>query len=223
MDKKWTIKDLAIITLSIIGILGLSILIVRFLKPEPSILSLIIEIPLYLLTIIMIFYFIYKKEIPLEEYGIGNFSFKYFFFSLLIALGLLFVGGFIYELINNLFGLKDDTLSFLESISSNNIWINIINLKVITSFLAPFAEELFFRGVIFKFFRQRKSFLYSATVSSLIFSLIHFNLAAFPFLFLLGFVCAFVFEKFKSILYPIIVHMVINNFGANVVLIEILK
>lgn len=132
------------------------------------------------------------------------------------------MGGELSNLLSKLIGGESGSLSSNEIISDKN-WINILNFKIVIALLVPFAEEVLFRGFLFKYIRQEKSFLFSAILSSLLFSLIHFDLSSLPFTFLLGFTAAFTYEKGGSLFYPILIHMGVNNIASTAFLLSALN
>ena len=55
-------------------------------------------------------------------------------------------------------------------------------------FVIPLAEEFMFRGVLYKRYRERQNFWYSAIGSSILFSLMHVSMTQMFYTFLLGLV-----------------------------------
>jgi membrane protease YdiL (CAAX protease family) len=89
--------------------------------------------------------------------------------------------------------------------------INALYMLVLAGIVAPFAEELLFRGVFYSMLRQKWSVLPSVLLSSFIFGLIHGNLAVGLTGFLMGIVAALVFEYSKSLWTSFVVHAVNNS------------
>jgi uncharacterized protein len=76
--------------------------------------------------------------------------------------------------------------------------------------VAPFAEELFFRGFLYQSFRNSFGVLPGALLSALIFGAIHFEFFKLVQLAILGVILALLFEKTGSLWPPIILHAVNN-------------
>jgi len=77
--------------------------------------------------------------------------------------------------------------------------LRAVGIFVIIALLAPLAEELVFRRLLFVALRRETdSFMLSAVISSLCFSLLHPN-AAFPVVFTIGMVSCFLVSRFRSI------------------------
>jgi membrane protease YdiL (CAAX protease family) len=77
-------------------------------------------------------------------------------------------------------------------------------------FVAPFAEEVVFRGVSFRGLRRRLGFFPAAACSAALFSLAHLDLQHGLQLFVVGIVLAWTVERSGSILPGILLHAVIN-------------
>ncbi len=89
-----------------------------------------------------------------------------------------------------------------EIVYSGNLFVQILA----TCIGAPFAEELLFRGLVYKRMRTKFNILPSMIFSSLIFGAVHGNIVQFVYAFLIGLIVAFIYEKFKTIWAPIIFH-----------------
>lgn len=93
-----------------------------------------------------------------------------------------------------------------EVLYSAGIAVQFISLGIII----PVAEELMFRGVLFKRYREYNKFLGAALYSTFLFALIHGNIVQFLYTFGLGMFLAYVYEKYGSIKAPILLHIVVN-------------
>lgn len=82
---------------------------------------------------------------------------------------------------------------------------------IVLGLIVPIAEELIFRGVMFRRYRENRMFLYSALWSSLFFALMHSNGMQTMYGFLLGILLCYVYEKFGSIQAPVCLHVVLNT------------
>lgn len=77
-------------------------------------------------------------------------------------------------------------------------------------FVIPLAEELMFRGILYKRYRERQNFWYSAICSSVLFSFMHVSITQMLYTFLLGLMLAYVYEKFGSFSAPFVLHVFFN-------------
>ena len=81
---------------------------------------------------------------------------------------------------------------------------------LVLGIVVPVAEELMFRGILFKRFRETQGFWYSALCSSLLFCLMHTNMTQMIYTFLLGLMLSYLYEKYNSFRAPLFLHIVVN-------------
>lgn len=93
-----------------------------------------------------------------------------------------------------------------ERIYSGGIFIQILSTVII----APVVEELLFRGLIYKRLRANLKTVPAMLLSAFIFGLVHANIVQFVYAFLIGIIVAFVYERFRTIVAPVLFHL-----GAN--------
>ena len=86
----------------------------------------------------------------------------------------------------------------------------MIDSYVATAVGAPIVEELMFRGVIYRRLRRMAGVIPSAIIVSLLFGVYHGNWIQAPYAFLLGLACVYVYERYKSIIAPMILHGTAN-------------
>lgn len=91
-------------------------------------------------------------------------------------------------------------------------WLNFLVTLLGAGVLAPISEELYFRGLIHRWFQGRLGFWPRVVLSSFIFGLAHFDsLGVVASSWVLGMVNAVAFEKSKSLWLPIAIHMITNS------------
>ncbi|KAA0955354.1 CPBP family intramembrane metalloprotease [Planococcus sp. ANT_H30] len=76
----------------------------------------------------------------------------------------------------------------------------------------PVLEELVFRRVLFGSLNQTTNFFFATAVSALVFALIHFDFTHLLLYFTTGLILAFLYQKTKSIITPIIAHICLNGY-----------
>lgn len=87
-------------------------------------------------------------------------------------------------------------------------------LQVITAGIAgPIVEELIFRGLIYNRIKKMTGVVLAAILSGVIFGAYHGNWVQAPYAIIIGLVCVYVYEKYKSIIAPIILHITANMFS----------
>jgi membrane protease YdiL (CAAX protease family) len=91
-------------------------------------------------------------------------------------------------------------------------WFGALILFIGVGILAPISEELFFRGLIYNWCRQRWGIWVSALLSSAWFALGHIDsLGVAVSSFLMGVVIAWVYERTKSLWLAIAIHIITNS------------
>ena len=76
--------------------------------------------------------------------------------------------------------------------------------------IAPIAEEVIFRGVIYTCLKRYSERYFAAVASSILFALIHANLASFAPLFVLGMFFALAYEITGNLSVPVLMHSFFN-------------
>ncbi|WP_353048227.1 type II CAAX endopeptidase family protein [Planococcus sp. ISL-110] len=76
----------------------------------------------------------------------------------------------------------------------------------------PILEELVFRRVLFGSLNQTTNFFFATAISALVFALIHFDFTHLLLYFTTGLILAFLYQKTKRIITPIIAHICLNGY-----------
>lgn len=84
-------------------------------------------------------------------------------------------------------------------------------LLILVAIIAPIAEELFFRGMLYPLLRRRWSAHVAIVVNGFLFALIHFIPILIPGLFFVGIVLAWVRERSGSLIPCILLHAMQNG------------
>lgn len=105
--------------------------------------------------------------------------------------------------------LKEQNVSSLMSKSS---WLIFIMISVLAIFIAPVVEEYVFRHMFYRSFRKRFSFWAAAVLSSLLFTVAHFNIAASISIFGVGIYNCYLYDKY-GYRAAVINHSIFNSFA----------
>lgn len=113
--------------------------------------------------------------------------------------------------------------AFMELIPFPKQWIDSYNdasssignasttmLILSVSLIGPLAEELLFRGLIYTRLRHGMPGAAAALISSLLFGLAHGTVIWFFYTFAVGLICVWCFERFRTLLAPILLHITFN-------------
>lgn len=198
-----------------IGLIILLLLLALFLTislkldlANSNISSLLLIIPQLLMMIPIVIIFLWRK---VDWKEIGFFKFKWE--DLALGLGLLVFVYFI-SIINNLVMTMLGVVTQAETIFEVLNEIDSLAVFILAStVVAPIFEELFFRGFLFKGFRQKYGWKIAVVLSALIFSLFHGQVATLIPTFLLGSLFAYIHQRTESILPCIIMHFLVNSVG----------
>jgi membrane protease YdiL (CAAX protease family) len=79
--------------------------------------------------------------------------------------------------------------------------------------IAPFAEEVFFRGYVFRFVTERGGLVLGIVVSSLLFALVHFHPPLLAVYFLYGILFAWLYRWTGRLIAPVTAHVTVNLVG----------
>jgi membrane protease YdiL (CAAX protease family) len=86
-------------------------------------------------------------------------------------------------------------------------WLIVATIVI----FAPIAEELFFRGVVFNAWLREAGRPWAYVGSAALFAAIHLSLVSLLPIFLLGLALAWVYERTRSLLAPIVMHATVNG------------
>lgn len=110
------------------------------------------------------------------------------------------------------FGIEADPQAAEQALFVVDPWLAVVAIVI----LAPVAEEVFFRGVVFNAWLREGGPRYAFIGSSLLFMVLHLSVAAAVPIFLLGLALAWIYRRTGNLLAPIAMHATVN--GISVVL-----
>ncbi len=102
-------------------------------------------------------------------------------------------------------------------------WYGIVLMILSVGILAPIAEELFFRGLLFDFFKQKTGVTWAILITSLLFGMAHYDsLAVVGSSFVMGLAMAYAVEKTRSLWIAIFMHIATNT-GAVILMVLLMQ
>ena len=158
------------------------------------------------LAIVWLFYLIRKKKF-FNEIQLNKCSIKNLVMTLLFGVSFTFVLNSIISLIPFPDSLVE---SFMESHSMITNSDNVILSYVSTALFAPVVEEVIFRGLIYTRLKSGMNIIAAAAISSLMFGVLHGEVIWIITAFFYGLAFVWIFEKTKSLLAPIVIHIANN-------------
>ena len=102
--------------------------------------------------------------------------------------------------------LEQDIVLNLKRSAPSEIFKFIVSIVIV----APIIEEITFRGLFYRILKKNYSILISSVIVALIFSIVHLNILAFTVLVTLSLFLNYIYEKYGSIFYPILLHSTFN-------------
>jgi membrane protease YdiL (CAAX protease family) len=110
-----------------------------------------------------------------------------------------------------LFGDRATATMPWKPIAASPNWYDSLGLLVVLGLMAPVAEEVFYRGMLYNALRRRLHVVVAAPVQAIIFGLSHhYGAADTTVVVLLGLALALLYEWRKTLLAPVLMHALVN-------------
>ena len=106
--------------------------------------------------------------------------------------------------LDNILGSYED---ILNSYNESHIAFRILVLCI----LVPVAEELAYRGLFYKRMKEYYDKMIAVFVSAAVFGIVHMNLVQGIYGFISGLILIYVYDRYKSIFAPILLHIAVNT------------
>ena len=131
--------------------------------------------------------------------------------AVLIAFVFIPLMGLVALFIQTILGLpaENPQLPFLAP--KNFSWLGAVGMILLGGLAVPFAEELFFRGVLYVWLRDRLGFWAAVLISSMIFGALHGEVSVAGATFVMGLALAWFYERSKSLWPSIFIHALNNS------------
>lgn len=167
----------------------------------------------FLLLIPIAVIFLWRR-VPWSALGLNRFNTN----TLAIGCGLL-VAVYVVVIINNLIMVALGIITQADVVSDLLGEIDSpLLFAFVTAIVAPFTEELFFRGFLFKGLREKYGWVNALMFSSIIFALFHGQIATLIPTFLLGALFAYMYQRTESVFPGMFLHFTVNAMGVVVFL-----
>jgi len=139
-----------------------------------------------------------------------------FFFFLILAVNIL------YQYVLTTFHLNLQTNDQYILKQSKSAPLSTYATLIAAVFVAPFCEEVFFRGFVFPGLLRGMSLGWATVLSALLFAVAHADAGSFAVLFVIGLALAFLRWRLRSIWPCILLHLLNNGISALVIVLTIL-
>ena len=151
-----------------------------------------------------------RRKLSWREFGFRPVSANW----VLAAIGLTFavsiIGGALGVLAQQGFGLPAENPQIKALAPAGFSWPAAIGITLLGGVLVPIAEEMFFRGMLHRWARDKWGFAAGALISASVFGAIHVIPLVIPFAILMGLAASWAYERTGSLLPGLIIH-IINN------------
>ncbi len=107
-------------------------------------------------------------------------------------------------------GIEPSLQLAMQALKNSSSATELVAMGIVTILLAPIAEESLFRGVLYPMIKQHGFPRAALWGTSVVFALIHFNVAIFVPLLLLALLLVWLYEKTDNLLAPIAAHATFN-------------
>jgi len=155
------------------------------------------------------------RPIQLRWFGTG-------FFYYCGAIPVLVFVGIITKVLGDYFGIPLEPQAPLKMLKKETLSLNIIIISLFIVGVAPFFEEIFFRGFVYPLIKKFLGYRWAMILSSLFFAMLHFSFLAFLPITCIGLFLAYLYEKTGSLFSSIFFHS-LNNLIAVLIVIFVLK
>jgi membrane protease YdiL (CAAX protease family) len=166
---------------------------------------------LIFIGVIAIYYY-RKRHIVRPPYRFDRLSGYQITISLIMGVGCVFLSQLIIYISETIGILNFDSLESYEQLISSMIgqsptWLILLTIGIV----APIAEELLFRGLVFHMFNRHMNVKVALIVQGLLFGAFHMNLVQGVYASVLGIVLGIAYLLTGSLWIPIIIHIVNNS------------
>ena len=150
-----------------------------------------------------------RKEKITERFNLRLPSIGSFFSAVLLMMGATMWENAATYIYIALFGMPESNdMAFLEQYFST---VSPLLVLIIIALIPAVCEELLFRGYLFDSFKGKKSKVWAVIITSILFSVIHFDLyKAVPIL-IMALAFGYITAKTNSVLIPMIFHFINNS------------
>ncbi len=149
--------------------------------------------------------------------NISGFGGRIIKWSLLLWIGATGLNFLFQIFMAQVFGLSPQPQEVISYIITRVEGVHFVLYGLLIVIIAPLAEEIFFRGLLYTYLRRWINLKGAAAISSGLFALAHGEVWAFFPTFLAGLGFTILFEKVRSLWAPVIGHIIWNGMGLIIV------
>ncbi len=153
-----------------------------------------------------------RRHLTWREIGFRRIESIWLVIAPALTIGAAVVGGIAAVIVQLLLGTPGQNTQAQALAPAGFSWLGLIGMTLLGGVIVPIAEEVYFRGVLHRWARDKWGVLIGSLISSLLFGLIHGIPPVIAFAFIMGLVIAYAYEKSQSLWPGIIIHVINNSF-----------
>lgn len=150
--------------------------------------------------ILMLIFIPHYKKLNKDNYK----TYPDFIYLILFGIGYSIVINILFFNISTTFNFSSNQFNVLDK-------SQFMPLILCSGLMGPILEEYLFRGIIYNKLKKFNSVSISTFLTAVIFSLLHANVFNIINAFILNYILIFVYNKYRTLLAPIILHISINT------------
>lgn len=156
---------------------------------------------------------IWRKKLTWEDIGFKPTTTRWLGWALLTSIAVIPILSIVAMAIQLILGLPtgNPQLNFL--VPDEFSWAGALGMIFFGGVAVPIAEEVYFRGLLYRWMRQRVSIWFAIPISSLVFGALHGDIAVAGATFVIGMVLAWFYERTDSLWAAILIHIFNNTFS----------
>jgi hypothetical protein len=152
-----------------------------------------------------------RRGLSWESIGLRPPSSSWIWGAILTSFVFIPLMGVIALLIQRVLGLPEQNPQLPFLAPENLTWVGALGMILLGGLAVPFAEELFFRGVVYLWLRDRLGFWPALLISSMVFGILHGEVSVAGATFVMGLALGWFYEKSQSLWPSIIIHALNNS------------
>ena len=162
---------------------------------------------IYSIPSILIFLYMIRRDIPLRRFRFDSSASSRSDWMMLIPLAAAFsLAGNLLLNIGDITSSSENFINASDLLRGGSVFVQIIGI----GFILPLCEELVIRGLVYMRMRQYLQVNMAILLSALLFAIMHGNMIQGIYAFILGVILAWFYEKYGSILAPLLIHITAN-------------
>lgn len=184
-------------------------------EPQPILVAIVMFIVYGVLFLVAWLFTVRKYKMSFESLGLGPFDLWDGLRGAVFWLVVVKIFAYVYGILAALLFRFEPSPELVEEVPRlfGTSYIGAALAVFIIAFVAPFVEEIFFRGFVYSAIRKKVGAKWAIPISAVIFAVIHVRLWLIVPVVAIGAVLAYLYEKEGSLGPPIILHCFNNVFS----------